>query len=113
MTNVIITGEGINQMQLQRNIFEKLHHVLCEVGVTEATVNVAVGQMLSDLAEYVMYPRSNEEREAIQASPRDKYQIGAINGINIFVDPMMQWSDTRVLAEGLVATIEVDPSMIV
>lgn len=100
-------------MQLQRDIFNKMYAVLCKVGAGEATVNVAVGTMLSDLYEYEMYVRSEDELEAIKASPTERYQIGIMSGINIFVDPMMQWSDTRVLAEGLEATIEIDPSMIV
>jgi len=113
MEKITIKGEGVNQMKLQRNLFDKMYAALCRFAASEATVNVAVGAMLMDLSEYVMYPRSNKETETIQKNPRNKYQIGVISGINIFVDPMMQWNDTRVLAEGIEITIDIDPSMIV
>lgn len=113
MKQVSIQPEGINIQDQQRDLFDKLYSELIEVNVSEVCVNVAMGAAFTDLAEYVMYPRSDEERSQIQAQPREKYQIGVLSGINVFVDPMMSWMDTRVLGEGIEITVNIDPSMIV
>lgn len=113
MRQVIIAGEGVNQMQIQRDLFDKIYLELANVNVSEITVNVAVGSMLMDLYECDMYTRSEEETAQIHNEPTKRYLICLLNGINVFVDPMMQWGDTRVIAEGIEVTIDMDPSMLV
>jgi len=113
MKTIIIKPEGNNMMQLQRNLFEKLYAELCRHNITEFTVNVAVGAVLMDLSEYRTYPRTVEDVNEIQDNPRNKYPIGMLNGINVFVDPMMQWSDNRVIGEEFEATIDMDSSLMI
>lgn len=107
--------DGMNMSQMQRDIWDKIYTAiaLSETEISELTVNVAIGAMMGDFHEYVMEARTDEEIEHIKQNPREIYTIGMIAGININVDPMMQWSDTRVLAEGLEMTIDIDPSQIV
>ena len=112
MKEITIKGEGINQMQLQRSIYTQLNKELSEIDASEITVNVAIGSMLMDLYEFEACTRSDEEVEELENDSNKLYQIGLLEGIIVKVDPMMRWDDTRVISEGLIATIDTDPSMI-
>lgn len=107
------SATNTNMFDLQRDIWKKLHSAIAEGNdIGEITVNCAIGAMLMDFYEFSVATISDEERKAMQESGT-VYPIGMIEGIKVFVDPMMQWSDTRVLAEGLEITIDIDPMQIV
>ena len=109
-----IDGRNANMFEVQRDIWKKLYNAIAEGNdIGEITVNCAIGAMLQDMSEYVVAARADEDIKKLDDNPEDTYQIGMIAGINVFVDPMMQWSDTRVLAEGLEITIDIDPMQIV
>jgi len=105
-----LDGRNANTMQIQRDLWDKIYTALGEGNdIGEMTVNCAIGAMLKDFSDFSEFASVEASADNNDANPL----IGMIAGINVFVDPMMMWSDTRVLAEGLEITIDIDPSMIV
>jgi len=101
MKNITIKGEGNNQSEVVKNLFSKIYTSLSSVGVTEATVNVAIGAMFRDISTFSSIIPDGIEKPT--------YPIGVVGGITISVDPLMKYTDTRVLAEGLEITVDIDP----
>lgn len=55
--------------------------------------NTQVATVLQSIAGFTAYPISN----TISQSSGSMYNLGSISGVQIYVDPNMQWNDTRVL----------------
>lgn len=58
-----------------------------------AVTNYQVATVLQSIAGFTAYPMSN----TISQSAGSMYNLGSISGIQIYVDPNMAWTDTRVL----------------
>jgi hypothetical protein len=55
--------------------------------------NYQVATVLQSISGFTPYPLSN----TISQSAGSMYNLGSISGVQIYVDPNMQWNDTRVL----------------
>jgi len=58
-----------------------------------AVTNGQVATALQDIAGFVPYPMSN----TVNQSGGSLYPVGAVAGVNVYVDPNMNWTDTRVI----------------
>jgi hypothetical protein len=56
-----------------------------------AVTNGQVASAIQDIAGFVPYPLSNTVSQAAGSL----YPIGSVAGVNIYVDPNMSWTDTR------------------
>lgn len=94
-----VTGGGEVMGTIQRRIMTKIIAASNIIAVrgrrgagTFAVVSGTIGTALQDCAGFMPYPLSN----TISANGNSLYPIGALAGISIYVDPNMQFSDTRV-----------------
>jgi len=55
--------------------------------------NHQVGSALQSIAGFTAYPMNN----SISQNSGSLYQLGSIAGVNVYVDPNMGWSDTRII----------------
>jgi len=90
---------GDNGGTLQRKIMSKILAAanLIAIRGRRGAANFAVtnGQVASasqDIAGFVPYPLSNTVSQAAGSL----YPIGSIAGVNVYVDPNMSWTDTRI-----------------
>lgn len=94
-----VTGGGEVMGTIQRRIMTKIIAASNIIAVrgrrgagTFAVVSGTIGTALQDCAGFMPYPLSN----TISANGNSLYPIGALAGISIYVDPNMQFSDTRI-----------------
>ena len=94
-----VTGGGEVMGTVQRRIMTKIIAASNIIAVrgrrgagTFAVVSGTIGTALQDCAGFMPYPLSN----TISANGNSLYPIGALAGINIYVDPNMPFNDTRV-----------------
>lgn len=60
---------------------------------TFAVTNGQIGAALQDCSGFIAAPMSN----TISQNSGSLYSVGSLAGINIYVDPYMQWGDNRIL----------------
>ena len=78
-------------------------------GRTKVVTNAQIGVMLQDLAEYTMLKHTQSGD-----SPTEEYPIGTVSGIDIYVDPNMQWTDLRMIFnDGHEIKVELGENLIV
>lgn len=94
-----LTG-GETQGSLQRRILSKILAAANMISVRGrrgaadfAVTNGLVATALQDISGFTPYPLSN----TINQSAGSLYPVGSVAGVTVYVDPNMQWSDTRVL----------------
>jgi hypothetical protein len=99
-TAATVPTAGDNGGTLQRKIMSKILAAanLIAIRGRRGAANFAVtnGQLasaLQDIAGFVPYPLSNTVSQAAGSL----YPIGSVAGVNIYVDPNMAWTDTRIL----------------
>lgn len=90
---------GDNSGTLQRKIMSKVLAAANLIAIRGrrgaanfAVTNGQVASALQDIAGFVPYPLSN----TISQAAGSLYPIGSIAGVNIYVDPNMSWTDTRI-----------------
>ena len=98
-TAASVPTSGDNSGTLQRKIMSKILAAanLIAIRGRRGAANFAVtnGQLasaLQDIAGFVPYPLSN----TVSQSAGSLFPIGSIAGVNIYVDPNMSWTDTRI-----------------
>lgn len=98
-TPTVIPTAGDNGGTLQRKILSRIlaSSNLIAIRGRRGAANFAVcnGQVataLQDIAGFVPYPLSNTVNQAAGSL----YPIGSVAGVNIYVDPNMGWTDTRI-----------------
>lgn len=94
-----VTGGGEVMGTIQRRIMTKIIAASNVIAVrgrrgagTFAVVSGTMSTALQDCAGFIPYPLSN----TISANGNSLYPIGALAGISIYVDPNMQFADTRI-----------------
>lgn len=94
-----VTGGGEVMGTIQRRIMTKIIAASNIIAVrgrrgagTFAVVSGTVSTAIQDCAGFIPYPLSN----TISANGNSLYPIGALAGISIYVDPNMQFADTRI-----------------
>lgn len=94
-----VTGGGEVMGTIQRRVMTKIIAASNVIAVrgrrgagTFAVVSGTIGTALQDCAGFMPYPLSN----TISSNGNSLYPIGALAGISIYVDPNMQFSDTRI-----------------
>ena len=99
-TAATVPTAGDNGGTLQRKVMSKILAAanLIAIRGRRGAANFAVtnGQLasaLQDIAGFVPYPLSNTVSQAAGSL----YPIGSVAGVNIYVDPNMSWTDTRIL----------------
>jgi hypothetical protein len=99
-TSATVPTAGDNGGTLQRKVMSKILAAanLIAIRGRRGAANFAVtnGQLasaLQDIAGFVPYPLSNTVSQAAGSL----YPIGSVAGVNIYVDPNMSWTDTRIL----------------
>ena len=90
---------GETRGTLQRRILSKILAASNLIAIrgrrgaaTFVVTNGQVASAIQDIAGFVAYPLSN----TINQTAGSLYPIGAISGMNVYVDPNMDWDDTRV-----------------
>jgi hypothetical protein len=98
-TNATVPTNGDNSGTLQRKIMSKILAAANLIAIRGrrgaanfAVTNGQVASALQDIAGFVPYPLSNTVSQAAGSL----YPIGSIAGVNIYVDPNMSWTDTRI-----------------
>lgn len=93
-----LTG-GETQGTMQRRILDKLLAAATIIATRGrrgagnfAVVNGQIGAILQTIAGFAAYPLAN----TFNQTAGSLYPVGQIAGINIYVDPNMTWSDTRI-----------------
>lgn len=96
----ITAGGYENVSTIQRRVFSRVlaaGNVIAQRGrrgpANFIVTNLQVATMLQDCAQYTFAPMANTVNQANGSL----YPVGAIAGMQIYVDPNMEWSDTRVL----------------
>lgn len=94
-----VPTNGDNGGTLQRKIMSKILAAANLIAIRGrrgaanfAVTNGQVASALQDIAGFVPYPLSNTVSQAAGSL----YPIGSIAGVNIYVDPNMAWTDTRI-----------------
>jgi hypothetical protein len=97
-TPATIPTAGDNSGTLQRKIMSKVLAAANLIAIRGrrgaanfAVTNGQVASALQDIAGFVPYPLSN----TISQAAGSLYPIGSVAGVNIYVDPNMSWTDTR------------------
>ena len=98
-TPATIPTAGDNSGTLQRKIMSKVLAAANLIAIRGrrgaanfAVTNGQVASALQDIAGFVPYPLSN----TISQAAGSLYPIGSVAGVNIYVDPNMSWTDTRI-----------------
>jgi hypothetical protein len=98
-TTSVVPTSGDNSGTLQRKIMSKILAAANLIAIRGrrgaanfAVTNGQVASALQDIAGFVPYPLSNTVSQAAGSL----YPIGSIAGVNIYVDPNMAWTDTRI-----------------
>lgn len=98
-TSAVVPTAGDNTGTLQRRILSRILAAsnLIAIRGRRGAGNFAVtnGQLataLQDIAGFVPYPLSN----TVNQQSGSLYPIGSIAGVNVYVDPNMGWTDTRI-----------------
>lgn len=98
-TAATVPTSGDNAGTLQRKIMSKVLAAANLIAIRGrrgaanfAVTNGQVASALQDIAGFVPYPLSN----TISQAAGSLYPIGSIAGVNIYVDPNMSWTDTRI-----------------
>lgn len=93
-------GSFENQGTFQRRIQSRIlaaGNVIAQRGrrgpANFIVTNLQIATILQDSAQFQMYPMAN----TVNQSNGSLYPVGSIAGMAIYVDPNMEWSDTRVL----------------
>lgn len=93
-------GQFENQGTIQRRVQSRIlaaGNVIAQRGrrgpANFIVTNLQIATILQDSAQFQMYPMAN----TVNQSNGSLYPVGAIAGMNIYVDPNMEWNDTRVL----------------
>lgn len=99
VTSATVPTNGDNGGTLQRKIMSKILAAANLIAIRGrrgaanfAVTNGQVASALQDIAGFVPYPLSNTVSQAAGSL----YPIGSIAGVNIYVDPNMAWTDTRI-----------------
>ena len=99
VTPATVPTNGDNGGTLQRKIMSKILAAANLIAIRGrrgaanfAVTNGQVASALQDIAGFVPYPLSNTVSQAAGSL----YPIGSIAGVNIYVDPNMAWTDTRI-----------------
>ena len=97
--NVVPTN-GDNGGTLQRRILSRILAASNLIAIRGrrgaanfAVTNGQVATALQDIAGFVPYPLSNTVNQAAGSL----YPVGSVAGVNIYVDPNMSWTDTRIV----------------
>lgn len=95
----LVTGGGETLGSVQRRIASKIlaaSNILAVRGRwgkgTGAVVSGAIGTALQDCQGFTAYPMTN----SLSQTANTLYPIGALAGLNIFVDPNMHFEDNRI-----------------
>ena len=98
-TSATVPTSGDNAGTLQRKIMSKILAAANLIAIRGrrgaanfAVTNGQVASALQDIAGFVPYPLSNTVSQAAGSL----FPIGSIAGVNIYVDPNMSWTDTRI-----------------
>jgi hypothetical protein len=98
-TAATVPTAGDNSGTLQRKIMSKILAAANLIAIRGrrgaanfAVTNGQIASALQDIAGFVPYPLSNTVSQAAGSL----FPIGSIAGVNIYVDPNMAWTDTRV-----------------
>jgi hypothetical protein len=98
--NYTLTGAYENQWTIQRRVASKIlaaGNVVSQRGrrgpANFIVTNLQLATVLQDSAQFTFAPMAN----TINQSNGSLYPVGAIAGMTVYVDPNMEWSDTRVL----------------
>ena len=90
---------GETKGSLQRRILSKILAASNLIAIrgrrgaaTFAVTNGQVASAIQDVAGFQQYPLSN----TVNQTAGSLYPIGSISGMNIYVDPNMEWDDTRI-----------------
>jgi hypothetical protein len=96
----VIPTAGDNGGTLQRKILSRILAASNLIAIRGrrgaanfAVTNGQVATALQDIAGFVPYPLSN----TVNQSAGSLYPIGSVAGVNIYVDPNMGWTDTRIV----------------
>jgi hypothetical protein len=103
-TFVDYSGGGVaayeNQWTIQRRVLSKIlaaGNVISQRGrrgqANVIVCNLQIATILQDSAQFTFAPMAN----TINQNNGALYPLGAVAGMTVFVDPNMEWSDTRVL----------------
>ena len=99
VTPATVPTNGDNGGTLQRKIMSKILAAANLIAIRGrrgaanfAVTNGQVASALQDIAGFVPYPLSNTVSQAAGSL----YPIGSIAGVNVYVDPNMAWTDTRI-----------------
>lgn len=98
-TTYVVPTNGDNGGTLQRRILSRILAASNLIAIRGrrgaanfAVTNGQVATALQDIAGFVPYPMSNTVNQAAGSL----YPVGSVAGVNIYVDPNMSWTDTRI-----------------
>jgi len=99
-TAYVVPTNGDNGGTLQRRILSRILAASNLIAIRGrrgaanfAVTNGQVATALQDIAGFVPYPMSNTVNQAAGSL----YPIGSVAGVNVYVDPNMSWTDTRIV----------------
>ena len=84
--------------QIIRLFQKKVHKYLVMYEATEIVTNVHIATVLQDSGEFTTYPISSSL--SLTNNKPDPYLIGNIYMTKAYVDPMMTWTDDRIIVKG-------------
>jgi len=98
-TSAVTPTSGDNGGTLQRRILSRILAASNLIAIRGrrgaanfAVTNGQVATALQDIAGFVPYPLSNTVNQAAGSL----YPVGSVAGVNVYVDPNMSWTDTRI-----------------
>lgn len=101
IANAHVTGAADNITTFQRRIMGRVlaaSNLIAQVGrrgrANWIVCNTQIVSALQDAANFVVAPMVNT---LVQDGSQSLYFAGSLAGMNIYVDPYMDWNDTRVL----------------
>lgn len=101
IANAHVTGAADNITTFQRRIMSRVlaaSNLIAQVGrrgrANWIVCNTQIVSALQDAANFVVAPMANS---LTQDGSQSLYFAGSLAGMNIYVDPYMDWNDTRVL----------------
>jgi hypothetical protein len=102
---IYLTEENFNtenhtMREIADTFFNHIYVNLKKYDVKEIITNPLIGSVLSDNKNYIAM--SNSTIFSVITEP---YLYGSVYGIKIFINPMMKWSDTRIIAKYDITTI--------
>jgi hypothetical protein len=96
----INAGNFENMATIQRRVFSRVlaaGNVIAQRGrrgpANFIVTNLQIATILQDNSQYSFAPMAN----TVNQSNGSLYPVGAVAGMQIYVDPNMEWSDTRIL----------------